>query len=79
MEDRDWQVIKEAATKRNKLVHGERVYNIETYKQGTKEVLAALNRIKSKLDEKYGYSGWDKVTIRKFSKLHLYPKIKIIK
>lgn len=79
LEDRDWQVIKEAANKRNKLVHGERVYDIETYKAETNKILEALDSIKSRLDEKYGYSGWDKVAIRKTSKLHLDPRVKIIK
>lgn len=73
----DIKTIKEAAQKRNKLIHGERVFNLEVYKKETKEVLNALNRIKNKFDNEYNYSGWTNISIRKISKLHLDPKVKI--
>lgn len=73
----DIKTIKEAAQKRNKLIHGERVFNLETYKEETKRVLEALNRIKIKFDNEYNYSGWTNIATRKISKLHLDPKVKI--
>jgi hypothetical protein len=34
--------------------------------------------VKQRLEEAYGYSGWERLAARKKSKLHLDPKVKII-
>jgi uncharacterized protein YutE (UPF0331/DUF86 family) len=74
----DIQTIERAAEKRNKLVHGERVYGLDVCKNETKKVLEALDRIKTKFEQSYGYSGWTKISIRKKSKLHIDPKVKMM-
>ncbi len=73
----DIQIIKEAAQKRNKLIHGEQVFKLDLCRDETKKVLDALDRIKSKFDQVYNYSGWTNISTRKVSKLHTDPKVKM--
>lgn len=74
----DIQIIKEAAQKRNKLIHGEQVFKLDLCRDETKKVLDALDRIKGKFDQVYNYSGWTNISKRKVSKLHTDPKVKMI-
>lgn len=69
----DWKKFQDAATMRNKLIHGERVYKLDDCQQHAADVLAALDRVKAILDREYGYSGWEKLRIRKRSRLHIEP------
>jgi hypothetical protein len=73
----DWKQFKEAATMRNKMIHGERVYELETCKNEATKVLAALDTLKTNFDNIYGYSGWETFSKRIKSQLHLDPKVKI--
>lgn len=73
----DWRVFKDAAEMRNKMVHGERTYELETCKRDAEKVLDALDRVKNDFDNRYGYSGWTTLTGRVRSKLHADPKVKI--
>lgn len=70
------RIIKEASQKRNKMIHGEKVFKSEICEEETKKVLKALDEIKTHFDLSYGYSGWTNVSIRRKSALHLDPKIK---
>lgn len=72
-----WKVFKDAAEMRNKLVHGERVYSVATYRQTTTDVLAALEAVKAILDSEYGYSGWTTARSRRTSQLHRDPKVRM--
>ncbi len=74
----DWQQIDTLAKMRNKLIHGVRVYEIEECKKQAEKLLFILDNVKQKLDASYGYSGWERLSSRKKSKLHIDPKIKII-
>lgn len=71
----DWQTFKTTATMRNKLVHGERVYNLADCQKQATDTLAALDRVKAAFDKEYGYSGWSKHSVRKASQLHKDPKV----
>ncbi len=72
----DIEIIKLAAQKRNKLIHGEQVFKLELCKEETLKVIRALDNIKNCFDEEYGYSGWTNISTRKISMLHKDPKIK---
>jgi uncharacterized protein YutE (UPF0331/DUF86 family) len=73
----DIQIIKEAAQKRNKLIHGEQVFKLDLCKAETEKVLKAFDRIKVKFDQEYNYSGWTNISTRKVSTLHSDPRVKI--
>lgn len=75
----EWQQISSLARMRNKLIHGVRVYETEYCKEQAEKILFVLDSIKQKLEDNYGYSGWDRLSVRKKSKLHLDPKIKTSK
>ena len=72
----DITTIKEAATIRNKLIHGEKVYNVKIYIEQTQKVLISLEKIKNSFEIEYGYNGWKTAKGRKISKLHIDPKVK---
>lgn len=69
----EWQAFQGAATMRNKLIHGERVYKLAECQTQAADALAALNRAKAVLDREYGYSGWERLKVRKKSRLHIDP------
>ena len=73
----DWQLFNDVATMRNKMVHGERVYEIATCEREAKRILVALDKLKTDFDERYGYSGWEVFSKRIKHKLHTDPKVKI--
>lgn len=73
----DWKQFRNTATMRNKMIHGERVYNLETCKNEAAKVLLALDRLKTNFDELYGYNGWETFARRAKSQLHSDPKVKI--
>jgi len=73
----DWAQFKEAAIMRNKMVHGERVYELETCKKEAIKVLSALDKLKTNFDELYGYSGWETFAKRIKPQLHSDPKVNI--
>ncbi|MDC9723962.1 MAG: hypothetical protein PSN34_14485 [Urechidicola sp.] len=77
IENGEIKTIKEAASMRNKLIHGEKVFSLEICKQETENVLKALDKIKNCFENEYGYSGWKIAKGRKNSKLHIDPKVKI--
>jgi len=77
--DADWKTFQDTATMRNKLVHGERVYKLAECQQQATDALAALNRVKAALDREYSFSGWDKLKVRKTSRLHVDPVHKWLK
>jgi len=69
--------IEKAAEMRNKLVHGERVYNLEECAAQAKAALAALHTIKTAFDAEYGYSGWTVGKKRLSARLHVDPTVKV--
>ncbi len=73
----DWQTFKYCAEMRNKLVHGERVYDLVDCKKRSQEIVHALTRLKGLLDQRYGYSGWTSGSRRVQSRLHVDPKVTI--
>lgn len=73
----DWKTLKDAAEKRNKLAHGVRVYKLTECQEVTAGTLGALERVKAVLDTEYGYSGWEKLKVRKRSRLHVDPAVTI--
>jgi hypothetical protein len=73
----DWKLFKDAAEKRNKMVHGERVYGLETCRKEAEKVLDALDRLKKDFDSRYGYSGWVTFSARVKGRLHADPKVKV--
>jgi hypothetical protein len=73
----EWQTFKDCAEMRNKLVHGERVYNLADCKKQSSAALRALNKVKTSLDREYGYSGWTTATRRLIPVLHVDPKVRI--
>ena len=70
LNQKDWQIIFDAYKKRNDLVHGNRVYNLELCHKLSKQVLDSLDNIKKTLDDNYRYSGWTRGKMRRKSKLH---------
>ena len=75
--DADWKAIKEAAEMRNKLVHGERVYDLAVCNQYAQQALVALDNIKNYFDTEYRYSGWTPASRRVRSQLHTDAKVRI--
>jgi len=73
----DWKQFKEAAMMRNKMIHGERVYELETCEKEAIHVLTALDKLKINFDTLYGYSGWETFSKRIKTQLHSDPKVKI--
>lgn len=71
----DWKTFKYSAEMRNKIVHGERVYELKACKLEAEKVLKALSRAKSKLEDRYSYSGWTPLSVRKKSRLHTDSKV----
>ena len=71
----DWKQFRDVATMRNKMIHGERVYNLDKCKNEAINVLKALDKLKDKFDNVYGYSGWETYSKRIKSKLHSDPKV----
>jgi len=69
--------IERTAEMRNKLVHGERVYDLEECAAQTRLALAALGSIKTSFDAEYGYSGWTVGKKRLAARLHVDPKVKV--
>jgi hypothetical protein len=71
----DWQIFTEAAKMRNDMIHGKSVYTSVMCIKHAKAVLAALERMKAKFDQEYGYSGWTANSVRKKSTLHLDRRV----
>jgi hypothetical protein len=72
----DWAQFRKVATMRNKMVHGERVYELATCKTESKVTLVALDRLKNSFDQLYGYSGWTTYSRRIKHTLHSDPKVR---
>lgn len=73
----DWQQIRKSTTMRNKMVHGERVYELATCNTEATATLVALDRLKNEFDSVYGYSGWSTLSKRIKHRLHADPKVKL--
>jgi len=71
----DLLIISEAATMRNKLVHGQKVFKIAEYKDKTALARGALDRMVAISNNEYGYSGWTLAKRRNKSKLHVDAKV----
>lgn len=71
--DIHWQAIQTAATMRNKMVHGEKVYTTQQCIDSANAVLVAIKETMAIFDREYGYSGWTKHRIRTKTGLHLAP------
>ena len=73
----DWKLFVDAASMRNEMVHGVRVYDLSVCEDKSSEVLDALDRLKTLLDKRYGFSGWETCSKRIKHRLHLDPKVRI--
>ncbi len=67
----NWNKIHNYSIMRNKFVHGIQVYNLKTCRDSTEDLLLILNQVKQLLHEKYGFSGWEKLSVRNKSNLHV--------
>lgn len=63
--NRDWQFVPEAVTRRNKLVHGIRVYPLAECKTYSGHVLAAIKRFRTNMLRDYGVDPWKRLTGRR--------------
>jgi hypothetical protein len=64
-----WHHVQSAVRMRNKLVHGERVYQLADCTTATEQVLGALNDFRTQLLVNVGFDGWSRVPIRRKGKL----------
>lgn len=64
-----WQYLPKAVEMRNKLVHGQRVYNLEKCKARTEKVLEALKKMQEVFSDEYNYDGWNRIPVRRKSEL----------
>ncbi len=71
-----WHCVPGAIEMRNKLVHGERAYDLSECESKAKEVLEALAQIEGTFQKRYGYSGWSNNSVRRVSKLHVDPRVR---
>ena len=60
----NWQHVPAAVTMRNKLVHGERVYNLSECQEKTAQVLTALQSFQARLRIDIGFDGWTRIPVR---------------
>ncbi|WP_038028399.1 hypothetical protein [Thermonema rossianum] len=70
------KTINEAGEKRNKLVHGQRVFKPGDYETEVNKLLDVLQVITDTFEKHYGYNGWEKARRRNKSVLHTDPKVK---
>jgi hypothetical protein len=70
-----WQIIPHAQEMRNKLVHGIRVYELDKCRENAEKMLFALEAIRQAFEQRYGFSGWSTLSVRKKSALHKDPKV----
>lgn len=70
------KTVMDAQTMRNDLVHGKAVYDLSDCRDTAKEVLDALDEIRTLLDSRYGFDGWSPIKKRIKSTLHADPRIK---
>lgn len=73
----NWAVLSSAVQMRNELVHGRRAYALQKCNESADKVLVALDGVKQRFDDVYGYSGWRKHKSRRKSRLHAIPLIRI--
>ncbi|VXB72220.1 conserved hypothetical protein [Luteimonas sp. 9C] len=64
-----WQHVPAAVTMRNKLAHGERVYNLADCEKQTHLVMAALQALRAELTTRIGFDGWSRLPVRRKSAL----------
>ncbi len=72
---KNWQFVHDAVKMRNQLVHGARVYDLEACSLMARNILALLDDTVKSFNEKYGFDGWSKVSVRRRSNLHTDPKV----
>jgi hypothetical protein len=77
MPQKVWQPLKTAQQMRNEVVHGKLVYSTAAYAAAAADLLVAMELIRAELETRYGYDGWTKGKIRKKSKLHMDPHVKV--
>jgi hypothetical protein len=68
-----WHHVQSAVKMRNKLVHGERVYQLTDCTTATEQVLGALNDFRNQLLVNVGFDGWSRLPIRRKGKLSWHP------
>jgi hypothetical protein len=54
----EWQHVPAAVTMRNKLAHGEMVYNLDECRKYTVHVMAAMNALRVNLKNELGIDAW---------------------
>ena len=73
----DWTTLKNLASKRNEIIHGIRIYNLDTSLSYLQDALGLLDTVHITLQDRYGYSGWWRPNIRTKSTLHSDPLVRI--
>ena len=63
---------------RNKIIHGIHVYNLETCRESTIDLLSVLDDIKIRFKNNYDFDGWEKLSPRPKSYLHVDSKVRKI-
>jgi hypothetical protein len=70
------KIVMDAQTMRNNMVHGKSVYKLADCRDGAKDVLKALDSIRSLLESRYGCDGWSVARRRIKNTLHADPRVK---
>jgi hypothetical protein len=68
-----WQYVQPAVTMRNKLVHGERVFDLADCNTAATQMLGALNDFRTQLQTNVSFDGWSRIPIRRKGRLSWYP------
>lgn len=67
-----WQHVPPAVTMRNKLVHGERVFNLADCEDAANQVLTALTTFRARLQAEMQFDGWSRIPTRRKGNLPWY-------
>lgn len=59
-----WQKIPAAVTMRNRIVHGEQVFNLATCRAEAENVLKALDALRQQTLNDVSYDGWSRLPVR---------------
>ena len=71
------QLIFEAQTMRNDLVHGKKVFGLSKCREKAKELLTVLAEVRKVFQRRYGFDGWSKIKRRATSTLHSDPRVRV--
>ncbi len=70
-----WQHVQTAVTMRNKLVHGERVYNLSECREYSSHVMAAVIDFRKATIREYGFDSWTRMPSKRIPSLNWSEKL----